>query len=152
MAATAESANEGAAPADAANTQQNGNGLDKINFDRNLVNICVNVNANEQIRITEPETGSLTVNKQVFGCNISAEFGTMNCQLLQNGDSEWLPCIGSSISGTGFCQGLPPNIFEIEVLDDQRVHNYNSLKEVPGDNNPKSTTRYLCSKRDKKSE
>ena len=61
-------ANEGAA-ADAANTQ-NGNGLaDKINFDRNLVNICVNVNANEQIRITEPETGSLTVNKQVFGCN-----------------------------------------------------------------------------------
>ncbi len=53
----------------AANTQ-NGNGLaDRINFDRNLVNICVNVNENEQIRVTEPETGSLTVNKQVFGCN-----------------------------------------------------------------------------------
>ncbi len=41
-------ANEEAGP-DAANTQ-NGNGFDKINFDRNLVNICVNVNLNEQLR------------------------------------------------------------------------------------------------------
>jgi len=41
-------ANEGAGP-EAANTQ-NGNGLDKINFDRNLVNVCVNANGNEQAR------------------------------------------------------------------------------------------------------
>jgi hypothetical protein len=43
--------------ADAANTQ-NGNGLaDKINFDRNLVNVCVNNNDNEQVKISfqEPE-------------------------------------------------------------------------------------------------
>ena len=39
---------------DAANTQ-NGNGLaDRINFERNLVNICVNVNANEQVKVTPP--------------------------------------------------------------------------------------------------
>jgi len=44
-------ANEGAA--DAANTQ-NGNGLaDRINFEKNLVNICVNVNDNDQQRIFE---------------------------------------------------------------------------------------------------
>ena len=51
--ATAESANEGAGP-DAANAQ-NENGFDKINFDRNLVNICVNVNDNEQVKVTPPE-------------------------------------------------------------------------------------------------
>jgi hypothetical protein len=50
-------ANEGRAEetAEAANTQNdnaNGNG---INFDRNLVNICVNVNVNDQIKISPPE-------------------------------------------------------------------------------------------------
>jgi hypothetical protein len=30
------------------NGGQNGNGFDKINFDRNLVNICLNVNVNNQ--------------------------------------------------------------------------------------------------------
>ena len=40
--------NEGAGP-EAANAQ-NENGFDKINFEKNLVNICVNVNVNEQIR------------------------------------------------------------------------------------------------------
>jgi len=52
--ATAESANEGGT-ADAANTQQNGNGLDKINFDRNLVNICLNLNVNEQVKVSGPQ-------------------------------------------------------------------------------------------------
>jgi hypothetical protein len=46
-------ANEGTA--DGANTQ-NGNGFgDRINFERNLVNICVNVNVNEQVKVTPPE-------------------------------------------------------------------------------------------------
>lgn len=44
----AAASNEGAA--DTANPQ-NGNGLaDRINFDRNLVNVCVNVNQNEQLK------------------------------------------------------------------------------------------------------
>jgi hypothetical protein len=48
------SADEGATT-DAANTQ-NGNGLgDRINFERNLVNICVNVNDNEQIKVSPPQ-------------------------------------------------------------------------------------------------
>jgi hypothetical protein len=48
-----EAANEGGP--ETANTQ-NGNGLDKINFDRNLVNVCVNANGNEQARgITGPQ-------------------------------------------------------------------------------------------------
>ena len=47
--------NEGGAAADTANTQ-NGNGLtDKINFEKNLVNICVNVNDNEQVKVSTPE-------------------------------------------------------------------------------------------------
>ena len=68
---------------DAANTQ-NGNGLaDRINFDKNLVNVCVNVNDNEQSKITPPgetpppveETATLTVNKEVFGCEVMVHSG-----------------------------------------------------------------------------
>ena len=48
-----DAANEGTGAADAANTQ-NVNGLaDRINFERNLVNVCVNVNANDQLRLSE---------------------------------------------------------------------------------------------------
>ena len=55
----AAASNEGAA--DTANPQ-NGNGLaDRINFDRNLVNVCVNVNMNEQ-KVSPPET-TLSVGK-----------------------------------------------------------------------------------------
>ncbi len=51
--ATAAAADEGTT--DGANTQ-NGNGFgDKINFDRNLVNKCVNVNDNNQIKTSAPE-------------------------------------------------------------------------------------------------
>jgi hypothetical protein len=47
-------ADEGGA-ADAANTQ-NGNGLaDRINFEKNLVNICLNVNVNEQVKVSGPQ-------------------------------------------------------------------------------------------------
>jgi hypothetical protein len=53
LAAANGAGGEGAA--EGANTQ-NGNGLaDRINFDRNLVNICVNVNANEQVKVSTPE-------------------------------------------------------------------------------------------------
>ena len=39
---------------DATNTQ-NGNGWgDKINFEKNLVNICVNVNHNQQVKVSTP--------------------------------------------------------------------------------------------------
>jgi len=45
-------ANEGSP--EAANIE-NGNGLaDRINFERNLVNICVNVNVNDQLKFEEP--------------------------------------------------------------------------------------------------
>ena len=50
--ATAAAANEGGP--DGPNTQ-NGNGIgDRINFDRNLVNICVNLNFNDQDRSPVP--------------------------------------------------------------------------------------------------
>ena len=56
-AATNEADAEGTA-ADAANTE-NGNGLsDRINFDRNLVNVCVNLNFNNQERT--PLLGDIT--------------------------------------------------------------------------------------------
>ena len=51
-AAIAAGENEGTA-VEGANTQ-NGNGLDGINFERNLVNICANVNVNKQIKVSPP--------------------------------------------------------------------------------------------------
>ena len=56
--ATWEAANEaGEGTAEAVDTQ-NGNGLSGINFDRNLVNICVNLNFNNQERT--PIIGDIT--------------------------------------------------------------------------------------------
>ena len=65
---------------------------------------------------------SLTVNKEVFGCNRISEldpFLIMNCFLLQNNATDWLPCFDSIISDTVFCQRLHANQFDIEVLDNQ---------------------------------
>jgi len=62
--ATAETANEGVD----AIAAQNGNGWgDRINFNKNLVNICINVNDNEQIKVSgpAPEPSTLTVIKHV---------------------------------------------------------------------------------------
>jgi hypothetical protein len=54
----------GGAAAEGANTQ-NGNGLaDRINFERNLVNICLNANLNVQVNISPTET-TLKVTKFV---------------------------------------------------------------------------------------
>jgi hypothetical protein len=114
---------------DGANTQ-NGNGFaDKINFNKNLVNICVNVNVNEQIRVTEPaepETPSLTVKKEVFGCNTFAtpEGTEMRCEELAPDSSSWLPCNDPDLFTNDptvpkFCERLQTNFFDIEVLDDQ---------------------------------
>jgi hypothetical protein len=62
--ATAETTTEGADATGA----QNGNGWgDRINFERNLVNICVNSNQNEQVKTgisdEEPTTAKLIVTK-----------------------------------------------------------------------------------------
>jgi hypothetical protein len=107
------------AATDAVNTE-NGNGLDRINFDRNLVNVCTNVNSNEQTKITpeEPTPATLTVKKQVFGCSIGSPTSDMRCQFTDN-DPAWIQCTDPQISNSEVCQALPANLFDIEVLDDQ---------------------------------
>ena len=64
--ATTAATNEQAGPEGA--NAQNENGFDKINFDRDLV-ICVNDNANEQVKVTPPpppvELATLNVSKTV---------------------------------------------------------------------------------------
>jgi hypothetical protein len=50
-------ANEGGQEGTNAANTENGNGLAGINFDRNLVNICVNVNVNEQVKVSPPPEG-----------------------------------------------------------------------------------------------
>src|SRR5574339_288787 len=116
--------------ADGANTQ-NGNGFaDKINLNKNLVNICVNVNVNEQVKISppvEPQTASLTVNKKVFGCNniTFPQGAVMDCEQLAPDSPDWLPCTDldefSETNEPRFCQKLTENLFDIKVSDDQNI-------------------------------
>ncbi len=81
--------------------------------------ICINNNNNIVVGGEEP-TASLTVKKQVFGCETPLGSPTMHCEDLQNNSPEWLNCnTNPAISGTIFCQSLPESIFDIEVLDDQ---------------------------------
>ena len=42
----------------------------------------------------------------------------MDCNLEPN-SLDWLNCNNSSITNSKYCQSLPENIFDIEVLDDQ---------------------------------
>jgi hypothetical protein len=78
-----------------------------------------------------PNKASLTVTKQVFGCdNIVDVPGLleMSCVLLLNNSSNWLDCNNGNISNSKFCQSLPESIFNIEVLDDQN----NQIQEFEG--------------------
>jgi hypothetical protein len=120
------------------NTTTNGNetndGFKKINKDgfafvciNNNNNIVVGGDGNEIIPPTPPTPptpASLTVKKQVFGCDNIDEGGglpTMDCSGLDNNSSEWLDCNNSIITNSIFCQSLPESIFDIEVLDDQNI-------------------------------
>lgn len=87
-----------------------GDGLNNIN--RNIVT-CTNINNNGQV---EPQTGSLTVKKEIFGCNEGTGI-SMNCQDLDSNSQEWLSCVDPIISNTIFCKALPENLFDIELLD-----------------------------------
>jgi hypothetical protein len=70
---------------------------------------------------------SLTVKKEVFGCNNISQFPeqpSMNCFT----DPDWLSCANSAIDNTVFCNSLPANLFVIEVLDDQS----NQIRQFEG--------------------
>ena len=88
--------------------------------------ICINNNNNTVIGAEEPVPpvpALLTVKKQVFGCNNIFESGPieiMDCRDLKNNSTApWFNCNNSSISNSEYCQSLPENIFDIQVLDDQ---------------------------------
>ncbi len=68
--ATTAAADEGEEGTNAANSQ-NGNAFDKINFDRNLVNICVNVNDNDQLKVQFPQRPPIEI-EGCEGCFITA--------------------------------------------------------------------------------
>ncbi|MFB5600819.1 MAG: hypothetical protein ACE5SW_11415 [Nitrososphaeraceae archaeon] len=86
---------------------------DKFNdINRNTVT-CTNINNNGAV---EPKIGSLTVKKEVFGCDEGSSI-SMNCQDLDSNSQEWLSCDDPTISNTLFCQALPENLFDIEILD-----------------------------------
>jgi hypothetical protein len=123
-----EAANDGADATGA----QNGNGLaDRINFERNLVNICLNVNDNEQVKTgisdEEPTTANLIVtkstdcNREVFGdlCNFNPQITVTgnNAQpsSFAANDTPVTVTLGEglfSVSEAGFILGHPSCFFQ----------------------------------------
>ncbi|MDR4512421.1 MAG: hypothetical protein MRJ93_12040 [Nitrososphaeraceae archaeon] len=95
---------------------ENGDKKGSNSINENIVNFCKNKH-NKIIVAAEPQTGSLTVKKEVFGCETSSSL-SMDCQSLDNNDPLWLSCDNPTISITDFCMNLPRNFFDIEVLDD----------------------------------
>jgi hypothetical protein len=85
-----------------------------INNNNTNTNVVVDI-SNQTI---PPQTATLTVKKEVFGCN-NVDDENMGCQTLQNNDEGWLSCTDPTISNSLPCQGLPTNLFDIEVLDNQ---------------------------------
>ena len=70
-----------------------------------------------------PQTSSLTVYKEVFGCDniIEEDAGglTMNCKDLPNNSPLWINCEDAPMNMEVFCQNLPENLFDIRVSDSQ---------------------------------
>lgn len=99
------------------NTEKGNSLADSINLDRNLVSMCANVNSNEQLKDTPVEPSSLTVNKEIYICP-HVESERIGC-FQQNDSPEWISCDDPAVSNGVYCQFLPENLFDIEVLDDQ---------------------------------
>jgi hypothetical protein len=101
------------------NSERNNNNGNDFRF------VCVNNNDNENnvVVINEttpvpptPPTGSITVNKEIFGCvDNDGNERTMDCFDLNDSPS-WVPCTDATISNTPFCQNISPNLFDIELL------------------------------------
>ncbi|MDR4512605.1 MAG: hypothetical protein MRJ93_12975 [Nitrososphaeraceae archaeon] len=105
------------------NDEKNSNGINK-----NIVNFCKNKNT-EVVLAPEPQIGSLTVKKEIFGCvDNNPDDGEMNCLGLNSGSEDWLSCDDPNISNTDACLNLQENFFDIEVLDDQN----NQISEFTG--------------------
>jgi len=70
---------------------------------------------------TQSQESSLTVKKQIFGCDNIRTGGiiVMDCQDLPNDSQSWLQCTEPTISSSEFCHRLPENLFDIEVLNIQ---------------------------------
>jgi len=82
---------------------------------------CENENElNNQLDITtttgQQQDTSLTVKKEIFGCN-NINDGEMNCFQIQNDSPEWISCADSAISDSEACQNIEEGFFDIEVLD-----------------------------------
>jgi hypothetical protein len=84
--------------------------------------ICINNNNNIVFLEEEPpvpQTASLTVNKEIYGCETSPTGSTMVCTTLQDDSPEWIQCDDPEISDRLPCQQLTEGLFDIEVLDEQ---------------------------------
>ncbi|MDR4510999.1 MAG: hypothetical protein MRJ93_04760 [Nitrososphaeraceae archaeon] len=97
----------------------NGDKKESNSINENIVNFCKNKN-NKVVIVAEeePQPGSLTVKKEIFGCENMDEIGA-NCQPLQNNSPDWISCDNPTISNNVFCQELSEDLFDIEVLDKQ---------------------------------
>ena len=103
--------------------------LGQIDLNKNIINLCLINNNNNNNNEPEPGTSSLKVNKEIYGCDNVLFGGTqMICDTLNNNSPEWIQCEDPAISSTIFCQRLPANLFDIEVLDDQN----NQIEQFEG--------------------
>jgi len=94
-------------------------------IDRNIVT-CTNINNNGQVEQAQPQTGSLTVKKEIFGCNIFIITNDnniiMDCRGLGPDSEQWLSCDNpNDFDHPDFCVVLGQNLdlFDIEVRDAQ---------------------------------
>lgn len=87
---------------------------------KNEINNSINAIGNS--RQSSELQSSLTVKKQIFGCeNITRndDSDDMVCIKLGNNSDLWLQCTDPKINNTAFCENLPKRFFDIEILDGQ---------------------------------
>ncbi|HET7643155.1 MAG TPA: hypothetical protein VFK40_06580 [Nitrososphaeraceae archaeon] len=81
---------------------------------------------------TPPTTASLTVKKQVFGCERFPATTVMDCESEIPNSSDWINCNNNiPILFNTFCHSLPEDSFDIKVSDDQE----NQIQRFKGSEN-----------------
>jgi len=74
---------------------------------------------------------SLTVNKQVYWCDVDLGDSSFDCRALSNDNPSWILC-NDREDTYGFCENLTEDLFNMEVLNDQNQQIANFRGSVEG--------------------
>ncbi len=94
----------------------------------------VNINNDKLNNSTKPKKISLTLVKEIFGCEHiirNDDYDTMDCSNLDKDSNLWINCADSKINYTPFCKNIPIHSINMEIINsyDNKTKHLNPYKK-----------------------